>query len=277
MSRGRRLREFNLMLRDNHTEYDRNKTRGVPQATARLSVARYRLLRPVWAPSWSCSTKGALSISATTCDNNTASRCANGYPPIRLTRKPCVGSSKPLSAAEIDLAAGVLTEADQQRDRLLIARQQEVERLRYQTRLAERQYQHTDPENRLVAAELERRWEQSLQARDLQVARKSDWSKKHAMLPAGRFPPTCLICCATWDHICRTCGINACWQPRRRSDGCRMRRVFGGWFWCASDVLGRCVFACIRVRPPRHRESVARRFVPVPTTAPAPRPRAVRT
>jgi len=48
------------------------------------------------------------------------------------------------------------------------AQQQQVERLRYQARLAERQYQQTDPDNRLVAAELERRWEVAL--RELQAA-----------------------------------------------------------------------------------------------------------
>src|SRR5712692_3946827 len=39
----------------------------------------------------------------------------------------------------------------QERERFLAARRQEVQRLRYQSRLTERQYQHTDPENRLVA------------------------------------------------------------------------------------------------------------------------------
>ena len=41
------------------------------------------------------------------------------------------------------------------------ARREQIERLRYQARLAERQFTRTDPENRLVAAELERRWEAS--------------------------------------------------------------------------------------------------------------------
>ena len=35
-------------------------------------------------------------------------------------------------------------------------------RLRYQARLAERQYNQADPDNRLVATELERRWEAAL-------------------------------------------------------------------------------------------------------------------
>src|SRR5262249_45002271 len=48
------------------------------------------------------------------------------------------------------------------------AQQQQIERLRYQARLAERQYHQADPDNRLVAAELERRWEAAL--RDLKDA-----------------------------------------------------------------------------------------------------------
>jgi DNA invertase Pin-like site-specific DNA recombinase len=40
--------------------------------------------------------------------------------------------------------------------------EQQLERLRYQARLAQRQYERTDPDNRLVAAELEKRWEEAL-------------------------------------------------------------------------------------------------------------------
>src|SRR5262249_57134363 len=39
------------------------------------------------------------------------------------------------------------------------ARRQQLERLRYEAALAERQFRRVDPENRLVAAELEGRWE----------------------------------------------------------------------------------------------------------------------
>lgn len=42
------------------------------------------------------------------------------------------------------------------------AQAQQVQRLRYQVALAERQFLQVDPDNRLVAAELERRWEQAL-------------------------------------------------------------------------------------------------------------------
>ena len=42
------------------------------------------------------------------------------------------------------------------------AAHQQVERKRYQAALAQRQYDKVDPDNRLVAAELERRWEAAL-------------------------------------------------------------------------------------------------------------------
>lgn len=44
------------------------------------------------------------------------------------------------------------------------AHQQQLERLRYQAVLAQRQYYKVDPDNRLVAAELENRWEAALVA-----------------------------------------------------------------------------------------------------------------
>jgi DNA invertase Pin-like site-specific DNA recombinase len=48
------------------------------------------------------------------------------------------------------------------------AQRQQLQRLRYQAAVAQRQFEHVDPANRLVAAELERRWEMAL--RDLHQA-----------------------------------------------------------------------------------------------------------
>ena len=47
---------------------------------------------------------------------------------------------------------------------------QDVQRLHYAATRAERQYNHVDPENRLIAASLERRWEQALE--ELEQARR---------------------------------------------------------------------------------------------------------
>jgi len=69
-----------------------------------------------------------------------------------------------LAPAELDLLADVL--AEQRADRERVARQcaDRVTRATYEVRLARRQYDAVDPENRLVAAELERRWELALRA-----------------------------------------------------------------------------------------------------------------
>jgi hypothetical protein len=70
-----------------------------------------------------------------------------------------------LAPAELDLLADVL--AEQRTDQARLAQQyaDQVARADYDAQLAQRQYQTVDPDNRLVAAELERRWELALQAR----------------------------------------------------------------------------------------------------------------
>jgi DNA invertase Pin-like site-specific DNA recombinase len=62
---------------------------------------------------------------------------------------------------ELSLQAAEAIESDHQRVEQL--HQQTVERAAYEAELARRRYQEVDPSNRLVAAELERRWESSLQ------------------------------------------------------------------------------------------------------------------
>jgi hypothetical protein len=52
------------------------------------------------------------------------------------------------------------------------ARRQQLERLHYQAELARRRFERADPDNRLVAAELERRWEIAL--RELRRAQESE-------------------------------------------------------------------------------------------------------
>jgi len=71
-------------------------------------------------------------------------------------------------SAELDLHDKVVENARTERDEVLRSHQQQLDRLRYQARLAERQFNQSDPDNRLVTAELERRWEQAL--RDLKAA-----------------------------------------------------------------------------------------------------------
>jgi hypothetical protein len=69
-----------------------------------------------------------------------------------------------------------LQESDRRRDELLRGQYQQVDRLRHAAHLAERRYRHSEPENRLVTAELERRWEAAL--RELKTAEESLEVKK---------------------------------------------------------------------------------------------------
>ncbi len=67
-----------------------------------------------------------------------------------------------LSAVEIDAYTKAVNTIQQSDETIRRAHQQQLERLRYQAALAERQFNQVDPDNRLVAAELERRWEKAL-------------------------------------------------------------------------------------------------------------------
>jgi DNA invertase Pin-like site-specific DNA recombinase len=69
-----------------------------------------------------------------------------------------------VAPAELDLLDEVL--AAQRADRARVVRQhaEQIAQAEYEARLAQKQYDAVDPENRLVAAELERRWEHALQA-----------------------------------------------------------------------------------------------------------------
>ncbi len=69
-----------------------------------------------------------------------------------------------VAPAELDLLDEVLAAQHADHARLVQQHADQVTRAEYEARLAQRQYQAVDPENRLVAAELERRWEVALQA-----------------------------------------------------------------------------------------------------------------
>ena len=154
------------MLQDNYAEYDRNKARGVPrEGKALLHGITF---------CGECGHKMCVQYKGGTQYLCNALRQQHGTPVCQRLPTDAIDNQvvawffEALSVAQIDTAADVLCHADRQCDQVLAARRQEVDRLRYQTQLAERQFMHSDPENRLVTGELERRWEESL--RELQSA-----------------------------------------------------------------------------------------------------------
>ncbi len=71
---------------------------------------------------------------------------------------------KALEPASLELSLSAAGELQKERERLDRNWKQRVERARYDAERAERQYRVVEPENRLVARELERRWEAELKA-----------------------------------------------------------------------------------------------------------------
>jgi DNA invertase Pin-like site-specific DNA recombinase len=161
-----RFERIQAMVRDNYSEYDRNKSRGVPRlGTALLHGIVY------------CAECGHKMVV----EYKPKARYVCNY--LRLHYRMPVCQNLPadpidafvvgafldaLSPVELDLYGKAVAAFRQDEAQLQRAQRQQIERLRYQAHLAERQYNQTDPDNRLVAAELERRWEAAL--RDLNNA-----------------------------------------------------------------------------------------------------------
>jgi DNA invertase Pin-like site-specific DNA recombinase len=158
--------QIQAMLKDNYADYDRNKTRGIPRPGAALlhglgycgecghkMVVQYQkgtrylcnyLRQQYRVPV--CQHIPADPVDAIVVEAFFAARAPGeleAYPRARVAQQQ--------------------TEAVSTRARL-----QQLQRLHYQAALAQRQFEHGDPANRLVAAELERRWETAL--RDLRQA-----------------------------------------------------------------------------------------------------------
>lgn len=157
------------MLQDNLAEYDRNKTRGVPrEGKALLHGIVY---------CGECGHKMCVQYKGGTqylCNHlrqQTGAPVCQRIPADRVDDQVVKWFFEALSVAEIDAAGGALDQVDRDQEKVLAAHRQQVERLRYQARLAERQFLKSDPDNRLVTGELERRWEDAL--RELKIAEQS--------------------------------------------------------------------------------------------------------
>lgn len=150
------------MLDDNRAEYTRERTRGVPRdGAALLQGIAY------------CAESGhKMSIQY---KQGNHYRCAElrsryGVPVCQHIPADPVDAAvvaaffAALSPAELNIYEQALREETAAADKLVKARLQQIERLRYEAALAERQFRRVDPDNRLVAAELERRWEEALRA-----------------------------------------------------------------------------------------------------------------
>src|SRR5919206_199737 len=148
------------MLRDNHAEYTRNRTRGVPREGAAL------LQGSIWCGR--CGHKMTVEYkNGTRYVCNFLQRSQGGLlcqhlPADPIDARVVAAFFAAVGPAELETWERARDARRQTEEALDWAEAQQVERLRYQALLAERQFTRVDPDNRLVAAELEHRWEVAL-------------------------------------------------------------------------------------------------------------------
>jgi DNA invertase Pin-like site-specific DNA recombinase len=158
------------MIHDNYSEYDQNKTRGVPRPGKALlhglvycgECGHKMLVQYKGGTRYICNSL-RQKYQVPVC------QCLPGDP---IDEAVVSGFFEALSPMELDLYEQAQAATDREQEHVRRAHEQQLERLRYQAQLAERQYHKSDPDNRLVTAELEKRWEMAL--RDVKQA-EEDW------------------------------------------------------------------------------------------------------
>jgi hypothetical protein len=158
--------QIQAMLKDNYAEYDRNKTRGIPRPGAAL------LHGLVYCGE--CGHKMVVQYKSGTRYLCNYLRQQYHVPVCQYIPADPVDAQvvaaffAVLAPVELDAYQRAMAAQQQTEVASARARAQQLQRLRYQAALAQRQFEHVDPANRLVAAELERRWETAL--RDVRQA-----------------------------------------------------------------------------------------------------------
>jgi DNA invertase Pin-like site-specific DNA recombinase len=150
------------MLQDNYSAYDRNRTRGIPRSGKALlhglvccgQCGHKMVVQYKGGTQYLCNQlRGQYQVPV--CQRLPAD-------PIDAWVVPQFFAA--FAGAELDLYTLSVQQAEQEQQQVAKAHEQQLQRLRYEAELAERQFRRADPENRLVTAELERRWEQALRA-----------------------------------------------------------------------------------------------------------------
>jgi DNA invertase Pin-like site-specific DNA recombinase len=148
------------MLKDNYTQYDRNKSRGIPRPGSALIHGIVYC--------GECGHKMVVQYKVSTRYICNFLRQQHGSPVCQyipadpVDKKVVEAFFAALSPIEIDIYTRAIGQKKQAHEQVNRAHAQQVQRLRYKAALAKRQYMQVDPENRLVASELEKRWETAL-------------------------------------------------------------------------------------------------------------------
>ena len=152
--------KIGAIIRDNRAEYMRIKTRGAPRNGELLlhgiawcaRCGHKMFVRYKGGGQYVCNHLRS-NEGLPTCQEMRAARIDQAVADAFLTA---------LAPAELDALSKARRAQHQVDSALRTGAERELERKRYAAALAERQFNRVDPDNRLVAAELERRWEAAL-------------------------------------------------------------------------------------------------------------------
>jgi DNA invertase Pin-like site-specific DNA recombinase len=167
--------KIQAMLCDNRAEYQHIKSRGIPRdGAALLHGITY---------CGECGHKTAVRYkggSQYVCNHLKIQRGAPECQNLRaapIDAQVAAAFLEAVAPAEIDALSKARKARLQSERALCHAEEQQIDRLRYQAALAERQFNRADPDNRLVTGELERRWEAAL----LELRRAEQALAQHTM------------------------------------------------------------------------------------------------
>ena len=152
--------KIQAMLRDNRAEYQHIKSRGIPRDGAALlhgitycgECGHRMAVRYKGGSQYVCNHL-KIQRGAPECQNLRAAP---------IDAQVAAAFLEAVAPAEVDALSKARKTHLQSERALRCAEEQQIERLRYQAALAERQFNRADPDNRLVTGELERRWEAAL-------------------------------------------------------------------------------------------------------------------
>ena len=155
--------QIQSLLQQNYSEYVKKETVGIPRSGKALATGLVYCA--------ACGHKMRVQYDKEKNDaryicNSLASqfgipKCQN-IPADPVDKFVSAAFFEALSPIELNVFEEIRAEQKQQDAMVTKMREQHLERLRYQAKLAERQFNSVDPDNRLVRVELERRWETAL-------------------------------------------------------------------------------------------------------------------
>ena len=149
--------QIHTRLADHYAAYDRHKTRGVPRPGKALLQGLVTC--GACGPTMVVQYQGGTRYLCTALRQQDHVPVCQHLPADPIDARVVDAFFAALSPIELDVSMQAMALRQHQTDQSAAAHAQQVERLRYQVALCERQFLRVDPDNRLVAAALEQRWD----------------------------------------------------------------------------------------------------------------------